>query len=337
MDKIIQQSIDTLEIMQNLLISIIIPIYNTEKYLPKCLDSIIAQTYANWEAIIVDDGSPDNCRIICDEYATKDKRFKVIHQQNGGVSVARQTGLDNATGDYVIHCDPDDWIEPTMLKEMLDCAISNNADIVICDLVIHKGKTIEHCTQNIPNNITSKELQNKIIEQKVHGSLCNKLVKRESCKDICFTPKDVSFCEDELFLIKTLNKELTIRYIHSGLYHYILHNGSVSMPTKKSVYSKLAVLNEIENFIDGDTVDNFRAFKKNILVTAFLAKEFQLLKALFQDLQSDFIKEGKPYNIKLPLSSCFSIALSGHPYIAYHLYKFNVSAIRLILRFKNKH
>ena len=318
-------------------ISIIIPIYNTEKYLSKCLDSIIAQTYTNWEAILVDDGSPDNCGKICDEYSAKDKRFRIIHQPNGGVSVARQTGLDNATGDYIIHCDPDDWIEPTMLEKLIQVTKKDNVDIVICDLVIHNGKTIEHCTQNIPDNITSKELQNKIIGQEVHGSLCNKLIRKSCCKDISFTPQDISFCEDELFLIKILNKELTVRYIHSGLYHYILHNGSVSMPTKKSVYSKLTVLNEIEKIVDSDSVDNFKAFKKNILVTAFLAKEFQLLKTLYKDLQSDFIKEGKPYNVKLPLSSCFSIALNGHPYIAYYLYKLNLSAIRLILRFKKKH
>lgn len=80
------------------IISIIIPVYNTEKYIRRCLDSIIAQTYTNWEAILVDDGSPDNSGKICDEYAAKDKRFEVIHQENGGVSVARQTGFDNTTG-----------------------------------------------------------------------------------------------------------------------------------------------------------------------------------------------------------------------------------------------
>lgn len=319
------------------LISIIIPVYNVEKFLAKCLDSILSQTYTNWEAILVDDGSPDDCGKICDEYAAKDKRFKVIHQTNGGVSVARQTGLDNATGDYIIHCDPDDWIEPTMLGDMFECAIANNADIVICDMTIHKGKLIEYSSQNLPENITSKKLQKKIIRQEFHGSLCNKLIRKDCCKDISFTPKDISFCEDELFLIKLLNQELAIKYIPKGFYHYILHKGSVSMPTKKSVYSKLAVLNEIEKFVDSDSVDNFKAFKKNILVTAFLAKEFQLLKTLYKDLQSDLIKEGKPYNIKLPLSSCFSIALSGHPHIAHYLYKLNMSAIRLILRYKNKH
>ena len=214
-------------------ISVIIPIYNTEKYLPKCLYSILAQTHTNWEAILVDDGSPDDCGKICDEYALKDNRFKVIHQKNGGVSVARQTGLDNATGEYIIHCDPDDWIEPTMLDEMLKYAISNNADIVICDMTIHKGKLIEYSPQNLPENITSKELQKKIIRQEIHGSLCNKLIRKDCCKDICFTPKDISFCEDELFLIRLLNQELKIKHIPRGFYHYILHNGSVSMPTKK--------------------------------------------------------------------------------------------------------
>ena len=84
--------------------------------------------------------------------------------------------------------------------------------------------------------------------------------------------------------IKLLNQELAIKYIPKGFYHYILHKGSVSMPTKKSVYSKFAVLNEIEKIVDSDSVDNFKAFKKNILVTAFLAKEFQLLKTLYKDL-----------------------------------------------------
>ena len=92
--------------MKEGLIGVIVPVYNTEKYIRKCLDSIIAQTYTNWEAILVNDGSTDNSGKICDEYAAKDNRFKVIHQENGGVSVARQTGLDNATGDYIIHCDP---------------------------------------------------------------------------------------------------------------------------------------------------------------------------------------------------------------------------------------
>ena len=98
------------------LISIIVPVYNTEKFIHKCLDSIAAQTYTNWEAILIDDGSPDSCGIICDEYAVKDKRFKVIHQENKGVVTARNNAIAKATGEYLAFVDSDDFIEPTMLE-----------------------------------------------------------------------------------------------------------------------------------------------------------------------------------------------------------------------------
>ena len=99
-------------------VSIIVPVYKVEKYVRQCVDSLLAQTYRNIEVILVDDGSPDNCGAICDEYAAKDCRVKVIHQQNGGVSVARQTGIDHATGEYSIHADPDDWVELTRLRNL---------------------------------------------------------------------------------------------------------------------------------------------------------------------------------------------------------------------------
>ena len=105
--------------MNTPLVSIIVPIYNAEKYIHECIDSLLAQTYTNIEVILVDDGSIDNCGKICDDYASKDKRVKVIHQKNGGVSVARQTGILHATGEYSIHADPDDWVEPNMIGELV--------------------------------------------------------------------------------------------------------------------------------------------------------------------------------------------------------------------------
>ena len=96
-------------------ISIISPVYNAEPYIVKCLDSILAQTFESWELILVDDGSLDRSGNICDEYAAKDSRIVVIHKKNEGVGAARQTGMDNATGEYIIHVDPDDWVESDML------------------------------------------------------------------------------------------------------------------------------------------------------------------------------------------------------------------------------
>ena len=96
-------------------ISIIVPVYNTEKYLHRCIDSILAQTFTDFELILVDDGSPDNCPQICDEYAEKDCRVKVIHQENGGLSAARNAGIDIATGTFIFFCDSDDYIKEDCL------------------------------------------------------------------------------------------------------------------------------------------------------------------------------------------------------------------------------
>ena len=113
-------------------ISVIIPIYNVEDYLPQCLDSVIHQTHENLEIILVNDGSTDSCTKICDEYAAKDNRIKIINQENGGLSVARNTGIRTATGDYIAFIDSDDWIVPNFCEILLITALENNAEMVEC-------------------------------------------------------------------------------------------------------------------------------------------------------------------------------------------------------------
>lgn len=111
-------------------ISIIVPIYKVERYLPECLDSIIRQTFTDWECILVDDGSPDNCGKICDEYAARDPRFRVIHQKNGGVSAARNSGISNARARYIGFVDPDDWTEPDLFRTLYDLIREDDYDMV---------------------------------------------------------------------------------------------------------------------------------------------------------------------------------------------------------------
>ena len=113
-------------------ISIIVPIYNVEKYLPRCIESLMGQTYKNIEIILVNDGSTDNCRHICNDYKKRDNRIIVFHQKNAGVSNARNTGLKVASGQFVGFCDPDDWVESKMYEEMLAAINKKNADIAIC-------------------------------------------------------------------------------------------------------------------------------------------------------------------------------------------------------------
>ena len=116
----------------NPLISVIVPVYKAEKYLDKCVQSIVNQTYKNLEIILVDDGSPDNCPEMCDEWAKKDSRIKVIHKENGGVSSARNAGLDNSFGDYIGFVDSDDFIENDFYECLYDNLVENGADISFC-------------------------------------------------------------------------------------------------------------------------------------------------------------------------------------------------------------
>lgn len=163
-------------------ISIIVPVYKVEEYLPRCIDSILAQTFTDFELILVDDGSPDNCGKICDEYAQKDDRIVVIHKNNGGLSDARNAGIDVATGEYIGFIDSDDWIDPNMYYVLHNNAIKNMADISECLFM--------QCSDNIvvkqPNKIIEKVFskENAIIElynNDNYGSIivCNKLFKKE--------------------------------------------------------------------------------------------------------------------------------------------------------------
>ena len=124
--------------MKNPKVSIIVPVYNVEKYLAECLESILSQTFTEFECILVDDHSPDKCPDICDEYAKKDKRIKVIHKkENEGSSQARKTGISEAIGDYILFTDSDDWIESKMAERLYTLAKLDNYDIVYCDVEEH--------------------------------------------------------------------------------------------------------------------------------------------------------------------------------------------------------
>ena len=114
-------------------VSIIVPVYNIENYIRVCVESILAQTYESFELILVDDGSKDNSGILCDEYAAIDSRVKVIHKENGGVSSARNTGLQQAKGKWIMYVDGDDWIEPDMIESLIETAKATEADLVFGD------------------------------------------------------------------------------------------------------------------------------------------------------------------------------------------------------------
>lgn len=201
-------------------VSVIVPVYKAENYLHRCVDSLLAQTFTDFEILLIDDGSPDRSGEICDEYAAKDSRIRVFHKENGGVSSARQCGIDNAFGEYTIHVDPDDWVESEMLEVLYQKAKQEDADMVICDYFEERQGKLKYIEQK-PLSLNSRAIQEELLRCKLHGSCCNKLI-RQSCyyKKVYF-PTEFNIREDLYFNILLLNNDLKIAYLSKAFYHYI--------------------------------------------------------------------------------------------------------------------
>lgn len=200
-------------------VSVIVPVFGAESYLRRCLGSIVCQTFSDWEAILVDDGSVDGSGRICDEYAGLDSRFKVFHKENGGVSSAREAGLAAAAGEYVIHMDPDDWIEPGMLYDLFEEATRSGSDMVICDFIEEWewGKMVQ---RQAPYNLDHESVLRELYSH-LHGSCCNKLVRRSLFQeyDIHF-PAGMNFCEDLYVNTALLKHDIKVSYLPKAFYHY---------------------------------------------------------------------------------------------------------------------
>ena len=201
-------------------ISVIVPVYKTEKYLHRCVDSILAQTYTDFELLLIDDGSPDNSGAICDEYAAKDNRIRVFHKDNGGVSSARNIGIQQSKGEYTIHVDSDDWVEPHMLEELYRKAKSEDADMVICDCFV--GDTYqETLMKQEPSSLNHEKVLEELF-QHLEGYCVNKFVRR-SCYikyNIVFL-EDLSWMEDLHFNASLLKNPIKVSYLPMAFYHYI--------------------------------------------------------------------------------------------------------------------
>lgn len=208
--------------MQTLLpaISVIVPVYKAEKYLRHCIESLLAQTFTDFEVLLIDDGSPDRSGEICDEYAAKDNRVKVIHKENGGVSSARQCGIDNALGEYTIHADPDDWVDETMLEELYRKAKEEEADMVICDFYISRKGEADVLVRQRPTSLDSQSVVCELFQQ-LHGSCCNKLVKRACYSEFGVRfPAGINFCEDLYVNTSLLLHPIKVSYLPRAFYHY---------------------------------------------------------------------------------------------------------------------
>ena len=238
-------------------ISIIVPVYKVEKYLRRCLDSIVAQTFTDWECILIDDGSPDNSGKICDEYAGKDGRFRVFHQENAGTSATRESALHLATGDYIQFVDSDDWIESNMLECMLQKAMEADADIVGCNFV----EELNNQHNNIEVFYTSKDAFLKDVLSNYWGVLWKLLIRKKIIIDnqIHF-PAQINGGEDYVFVTKCLWYSKKIVCTDKYLYHYNRCNTEsfISTSTLEKLMFQFQATQTIENFlIDKNELRNY--------------------------------------------------------------------------------
>ena len=226
----------------NSLISVIVPIYKVEKYLRKCVESILSQTHTNLEIILVDDGSPDNCGAICDEYAKQDARIKVIHKPNGGLSDARNAGLDIMTGEYVAFVDSDDWIGPRMYETLLQMLKQFQADMAfgaVADDLEQDGKVTTVKVSNYGDEPFSESAV-EAMRRYFHGSWAawDKLYKADLFRDIRYPVGEIN--EDEAIVLQLLSKCSCVCYTNEVFYHYMRRPSSGSITAASFSVKKLA-------------------------------------------------------------------------------------------------
>lgn len=286
------------------LISIIVPVYKVEKYLRKCIDSILQQTLKDFELILVNDGSPDSCGSICDEYAKVDSRIRVIHKKNGGLSDARNSGIEIAQGRYLGFIDSDDYIENDMYEVLYNNIVSNNADIAVCgyydcykNTIIPRGNSGKI---SIKNTEESVEMLKKMLPV-----AWNKLYKREIFKDIRYPYG--KFNEDTFIIIDILMNCKKMVYIDIPKYYYLKRKNSI-MKNSFNV-KQLDIIEAWEKCLF--LVEKYFPRQVDIIKAKYLGAYFQLIDKI---VLMDNYKENEHYKrIKLKLkNSKKEILTSNH-------------------------
>lgn len=274
-------------------ISIIVPVYKVEPYIHKCVDSILNQTFKDFELILVDDGSPDNCGKICDEYGQKDNRVIVIHKANEGISSARNAGLDIARGEYIGFVDSDDYIEKDMYEKLYKCSNSNNADISIIGVkeVNELGSVLY---EYIPNKIDFCEILKR-------AHTWNKLFKKKLFFENNFFFIENKYYEDLELIPKLFIKANKVCSVNDIAYMYLQREGSTTRERDEKILDMLWAYKEIKKFLLYEdvfekyeeefmiSISYFKSFFINILreyPTRFIFKNYIYIVSSFNELDN---------------------------------------------------
>ena len=288
-------------------ISIIVPVYKVEQYLEKCVNSITSQTYKNLEIVLVDDGSPDGSPALCDKLAKSDKRIKVIHKENGGVSSARNEGLAQATGDYVAFVDSDDWIDETMYEEMMNLALESKSDMVFAKTrQIYADGTISHINEINLTKLRNKEIiyffSNARSGQDfvcIFGGPCRMLVDSKIAKACLFSTK-LKHGEDLFYVLDCVEKAEKIEVLEKYFYNYFFNTSSVTNSIGKNYFKNIKDLHIYakqyikEHNLDFDFLINQAYLYRNVINRAKdkdFVKQIKELEKTDADFRECFNKQ----------------------------------------------
>lgn len=306
-------------------ISVIMAVYNAEGTVAKMIDSILAQSFTDWELIAVDDGSTDGSAAILDNYASRDNRIRVIHKPNGGVASARQAGIEAARGVFTIHADSDDWTERDMLRDMRDKAIADEADIVIADFFTdHNGRS--SLSVQKPESTDPREVLNGLYTNKIFGGLWHKLIRKSiyDNRKIRFI-NGINYCEDLLILTKMLLWGAPkISYLPSAYYHYVTDDASLTRAVShKGLESMKRFHQEAASTLTG--VEGFENVAQSFAINEFTVLFTNRLYSNNIELRKEFnrvrpVLDKKKYGIRWKTGfACIRLGLTG---LAHRLIRF---------------
>lgn len=270
------------------MVSIIVPIYNVEVYIRECIDSILAQTYPDFELILVDDGSPDDCGRICDEYAESDRRIIVIHKKNGGLTSARNAGLSKASGEWIMHVDGDDWVEPDMLESLIEAARVTGADLVFGDFMKY-GPYSGYYKLPTWNSDKKESMSNYIayMMTTIWGSIAKRSIYTGNGLK---SPAEISFCEDFHLIVRLCHFAKKIVNVHRAFYHYRYRPTSIvaNMSRNTEENKQWAYQDTIRFFKEQGVYEDYRrAMSWRVLESVqgllLYSSEHQLFLELFND------------------------------------------------------
>lgn len=319
-------------------LSIIVPIYKVEKYLYKCIDSIIHQTYSNLEIILVDDGSPDHCGEICDQYAKKDSRIQVIHKENGGLSDARNAGIKVATGEFITFVDSDDSIALDMYETLMNLCTKYYADIAACNMayVFEKNQKIISDDTYELKELTPTQAYSIMIDYygKLRMGVWNKIYHRSLFQGIFF-PKGQLY-EDLAIMYKIIFRANKVMYLSEAKYYYLQRNDAItSQGYSEREYDRYQFMNEMVNFIHKNAPEIYSNAISYKHINGYLSIVNRMIwgnvydKNFIKKIQAD-IREEKNILLKgsLPQKRKFQILLLAY---SFNLYKWIYKILKPIL------